>query len=46
MCFIVLSALLQADFPIKETIPNLDLKAFYTAGYDLNPLRLAKQLYP
>lgn len=26
------SALLQADFPIRETIPYLDLKAFYTAG--------------
>lgn len=44
MCFIVLSALQQADFTIRETIPKLDLKAFYTAGYDLNPLHLAKEL--
>lgn len=42
MCFIAMSALLQADFPIRETIPDLDLKAFYTVGYNLNPLRLAK----
>lgn len=41
-CFIVMSALLQADFPIRETIPNLDLKAFDAAGYDLKKLYAQK----
>ena len=40
-----MSALLQADFPIKETISDLSLKAFYTAGKDLNPVPQAKQQY-